>query len=455
MRAAKALRISAVGLRGVVGTGLTAAHVIDFAAAFGTFLESKKPVVIGRDPRASGVMMREGIVSSLLACGHDVIDLGIVSTPVLQHSIRRLDAAGGISIGASHNSAEWNALKFLGRNGVYLSTAEASELLDFYHLRKFAFVEWNAIGKLRSEGGALDAYLDELAQAFPFDRLRRFRVLVDCCNGTSSIILKRLNERFGFQFVPINARTEGVSFAHEPSTSESTVDLQLAPLVRPVNADAGFLFDIDSDRAAMATEQGCALSEEMMLPMLADHLLPKCRGKLVITNLSTTALLEDIATRHGGSVIRVPVGRQAAMDALATYQPEQIAVAGEGTGAVMMPQFRFVYDGIASMLAVLSMMDERGQTLSEIVSAYPPYSILKGQVELVSRRIPALLMQLQKTYCDGRMNTVDGLRVDWPGRWFHVRVSQTEPIVRIICEQLGSPPLSLFQTLMEQVRNFA
>jgi phosphomannomutase len=442
-----------VGLRGVVGTGLTAAHVVDFAAAFGTFLESKKPVVIGRDPRASGVMMREGIVSSLLACGHDVIDLGIVSTPVLQHSIRRLDAAGGISIGASHNSAEWNALKFLGPNGVYLSTTEANELLDFYHLRKFGFVEWNAIGRLRMEGGALDAYLDELSQAFPFDRLRRFRVLVDCCNGTSSIILKRLNQRFGFEFVLINARTEGVSFAHEPTTSESMVELQLAPLVKPVNADAAFLFDIDSDRVAMATEQGCALSEEMMLPMLADHLLPKCPGKLVITNLSTTALLEEIAARHGGTVVRVPVGRQAAMDALATYRPEQIAVAGEGTGAVMMPQFRFVYDGIASMLAVLSMMDERGQTLSEIVSAYPAYSILKGQVPLESQRIPALLMQLQQTYADGRLNTVDGLRVDWPGRWFHVRVSQTEPIVRIICEQLGSPPQSLFESLMEQVRN--
>jgi phosphomannomutase len=232
------------------------------------------------------------------------------------------------------------------------------------------------------------------------------------------------------------------------------VELQLAPLVRPVGADAGFLFDIDSDRVAMATEQGCAVSEEMMLPILADYLLPKGPGKLVITNLSTTALLEEIAARHGGSVVRVPVGRQAAMDALATYRPEQIAVAGEGTGAVMMPQFRFVYDGIASMLAVLSMMEERGQRLSEIVNAYPPYSILKGQVPLVSQRIPALFMQLQKTYADGRTNTLDGLRVDWPGRWFHVRVSQTEPIVRIICEQLGSPPLSLYEFLMEQVRNF-
>ena len=300
----------------------------------------------------------------------------------------------------------------------------------------------------------MDAYLDELAGAFDFDRLKRFRVLVDCCNGTSSLILRRLNERFGFQFILINARTDGVSFAHEPATSEGMVALQLAPLVRPVSADAGFLFDIDSDRVSMATEQGVPVSEEIMLPLLADYLLPKGPGRLIITNLSTTALLEEVAARHGAEVVRVPVGRQAAMDALSAYRSDQIALAGEGTGAVMMPRFRFVYDGIASMLAVLSMMDERGQTLSQILAGYPAYCILKGQVPLVSQRIPALLMHLQRRFQDGQISVVDGLRVAWPGRWFHVRVSQTEAILRIICEQRGQAPTALFQSLMEQVRDF-
>ena len=193
----------------------------------------------------------------------------------------------------------------------------------------------------------------------------------------------------------------------------------------------------------------------MMLALLADYLLPRASGKLLITNLSTTALLEEIAARHGGTVIRAPVGRQAAMDALAMYRPEQIAVAGEGTGAVMMPRFRFVYDGIASMLAVLSMMRERGRKLSEIVGAYPKYSILKGQVPLVTHRIPALLAALRETYADGRASVVDGLRVDWPDRWFHVRVSQTEPVVRIISEQRGDAPRELHGAVMEQVRSFA
>jgi phosphomannomutase len=447
------LRISQVGLRGVVGGGLSGAHVLDFAAALGTFLDPG-PVIIGRDPRASGVMIREGVIAALLATGHETIDLGIVSTPVIQNAIRRLDGAGGISIGASHNTAEWNALKFLGAGGSYLSSAQAGELLDIYHLRKFDFVEWNGLGKLRRLDGAIDHYVDELASVYDLAGLARFKVLVDCCNGTSSLILRRLAARHGLQFILINETLEGVQFAHEPATSRRTVALQLAPLMRPVGADAGFLFDVDSDRVAMATEHGAAISSEMVLPVISDYLLPRGPGKLVITNLSTTALVDEVAARHGGKTVRIPVGRQAAIDALLTYRPEQIAVAGEGTGAVMMPQFRFVYDGIASMLTVLSMMLESDRRLSQILEGYPKHSILKGQLPLATQQIPALLAGLRKRYADGVANVTDGLRVDWPDRWFHVRVSQTEPVLRIICEQRGAPPKDLHDELTEHVRRY-
>jgi phosphomannomutase len=434
---------------------MTAAHVVDFASAFATFLDTPGPVVLARDPRSSGVMIREGVVSALLACGRDVLDLGVASTPVLQHAIRRSNAAGGISIGASHNAAEWNALKFFGAGGSYLSTAQASELLDIYHLHRFDFVPWDRLGKLCRSEGAIDAYADELAAHFDMQSLRGVRIVADCCNGTSSLILRLLRDRFGLDAILINEKTEGVDFAHEPATNRAMVDLQLAPLIRPLNAAAGFLFDVDSDRVALATDQGQAISEEMVLPIIADYLIPRGAGKLVITNLSTTALVEHVAARHGGRVIRVPVGRQSTIDALSGYRPEQIAVAGEGTGAVMMPQFRFVYDGIASMLAVLAMMRESGRKLSEIVAGYPKYFILKGQVELVSQRIPALLMDLRERYSAGKANIEDGLRVDWEDRWFHVRVSQTEPAVRVICEQRGKPPDQLFENLVDYVRSFA
>lgn len=455
MASARSLRISPVGLRGVVGNGLTAAHVLDFAAAFGTFLDGPGPVILGRDPRSSGIMMREGVIAGLLASGHDVVDLGVVSTPVIQHSIRRLDARGGISIGASHNAAEWNALKFYGSRGSYLSSAESNELLDIYHLKRFAYKEWHELGKLRSDDAATDAYLDDLALSFDLGQLARFRVLVDCANGTSAPILKRINERFGTQFILINEPLEGRAFAHEPVTTRKMVALQLAPLVRHVAADAGFLFDIDSDRVAFCTETGEAVSEEMVLVLLADYFLERGPGNIVITNVSTTALLEDVAAKYGGQVVRVAVGRQAAIDTLTSYRPEQIAVVGEGTGAVMRPSFRSIYDGIASMLAILTIMARRSQPLSQLLSGYPRYSILKGKIPLKTHLIPNMFQDIEERYPDGCLNHTDGLRIDWEGRWVHVRVSQTEPLIRVICEQRGDPPHALFNEVMDLVRGYA
>jgi phosphomannomutase len=454
MGADRSLRISQVGLRGIVGTGLTASHVLDFAAAFGTFLGSKGRVVLGRDPRASGRMMREGVISALLACGHDVVDLGVVSTPVIQHSIRRLDAVGGISIGASHNDAEWNALKFFGPRGTYLSTSESGELLDIYHLKKFDFAEWNRLGRLSFDEEAIDLYIEDLAAVFDLPSLRGFQVLVDCTNGTSSLILRRLMKNHGMRFILINEKPGDRGFAHTPATTQRVVEMQLAPLIQHVGADAGFLFDIDSDRVALATEEGKAVSEELVMVLLADEFLHRGPGRIVIANVSTTSLLEEVAALHGGRVERVGVGRQSTIDALSGFRPESIALAGEGTGAVMLPQFRFVYDGIASMLGILELVRRRGLSLSRILESFPRYSILKGEVPLETHRIPQMMHDLEQRYPQGKRNTLDGLRIDFGERWFHVRVSQTEPIVRVICEQRGDPPRELFQELMNFVRSY-
>jgi len=448
------LRISQVGLRGIVGPGLTAAHVLDFAAAFGTFLDAPGRIVIGRDPRASGIMIREGVIASLLATGHDLIDLGVVSTPVIQHAIHRTNAAGGISIGASHNAAEWNALKFLGPQGSYLATGESGELLDIYHLKKFAFVGHESVGKLQIDRTAIDLYLDDLARIFPLERLKKFKILVDCTNGLSALLLRRMHDRFGLNFALFNERPEGRAFVHEPATNRKMVELQLAPLMKLVGADAGFLFDIDSDRVALATETGQAVSEEMVMVLLADEFLERGPGKIVIANVSTTGLLEEVAARHGGRVERIAVGRQATIDALQAFRPEQIAIAGEGTGAIMIPQFRYVYDGIAAMLAILERMERKGQTLSQLLGSYPRYSILKGVVQLETHKIPEMLFALEQFYPDAKRNTTDGLRLDWINRWVHVRVSQTEPIVRVICEQQGDEPRRLIDETMEIVRSY-
>ncbi|WP_031495988.1 hypothetical protein [Bryobacter aggregatus] len=452
---ANSLRISTVGVRGIVGPGLQARHALEFAAAFSFLLDRPGPILIGRDPRASSIMLREGIIASLLASGRDVIDLGLASTPVVQHAIQRTNAAGGISIGASHNSAEWNALKFLGPNGNYLSTGEASELLDIYHLRRFDFKDWREVGLLHHSDDAIDFYIEDLERVFDVTALKNLRIVADCSSGLSSLILARLKERHSLNITMINAAMEPKAFAHIPNTNARTVGLQLAPVVQAIGADLGVLFDMDSDRIAVCCGDGEVVSEELILPLLAEHQLRKQPGRLVITNLSTTSLLEEIAKKYDATVLRVPVGRQYAMDALAMYPAERIAIAGEGTGAVMLPEFRFVYDGIASLIALASRLQSEGRTLKEILATMPAYDMCKAEVKLDSKRIPEMMTQLEDLWQTARLDTQDGLRADLPNGWFHVRVSNTEPIVRVIAETREGRADALMANILETVRNYA
>ena len=449
------LRISTVGVRGVVGPGLKAHHALEFAAAFSVLLSRPDPVLIARDPRASSVMLREGIVASMLASGRDVIDLGLASTPVLQHAIQRMNAAGGISIGASHNNAEWNALKFLGPNGTYLSSGEASELLDIYHLRKFEFKDWTQVGRLHFDDEAIDAYIKDLEQVFDVTALHGLRIVADCSSGLSSLILKRLKERHPVDITLINASLEAKAFAHTPNTNARTVGLQLAPVVQAMGGDLGVLFDMDSDRIAVCCGDGEVVSEEMILPLLAEYQLKRQPGRMIITNLSTTTLVEDVAARYGASVLRVPVGRQHAMDALAMYPAEKIAIAGEGTGAVMLPEFRFVYDGIASLLALASHLKTEKMSLKRMVAGLPRYDMRKVEVKLEAKRIPEMMTHLEDHWAGARMDTQDGLRVEMDKGWFHVRVSNTEPVVRVIAEMREGSVEPLMAKLLDTVRSYA
>jgi phosphomannomutase len=452
---ANSLRISTAGVRGIVGPGLRGDHALEFAAAFSVFLDAAGPILLARDPRASSVMLREGGVAALLASGRDVVDLGLAPTPVLQHAIRHQAAAGGISIGASHNAAEWNALKFFGPHGNYLSSGEAAEFLDIYHLRKFSFAGWEGVGKLRHDEGAIATYIEDLESVFDIRALERLHLVADCSSGLSSVILRRLKQRHGLNLTLINASLEAKNFSHTPNTNARTVAQQLSPVVEAVRADFGILFDMDSDRIAVACGDGTPVSEELILPLLADYQLTRHPGGMVITNLSTTCLLEEVAAEHGGTLLRVPVGRQHAMDALAMYPAEKIAIAGEGTGAVMLPEFRFVYDGIASALALGSMLVERGVSLKRLVDALPQYDMQKVEVPLNSKRIPVLMMALEERYAGASRDTRDGLRVELGEAWFHVRVSNTEPIVRVIAESRRGPVEPLVNELLDMVRAYA
>ena len=361
--------------------------------------------MLGRDPRASGVMIREGVVAGLLACGHDVIDLGIAPTPVIQHAIRRLDAAGGISIGASHNTAEWNALRILRAQGTYLSTAEANELLDIYHLRKFRLVEWDARRQAAHQG---DDAIDRVSRrpsrpSTIFDALRRsFAWSSTAATAHPSLILRPPQRALRLRFILINEKLEGVALrARALPPRRDTVALQLAPLMRPLSADAGFLFDVDSDRVAHGGRARRAVSEEMVLPLLADYLLPRGPGKLVITNLSTTALLEDIAARHGGKVVRVPVGtaggdrRAAAAIARAGRAGGRRHGRGDDAAVpVRLRRHRLHAGGPVPDARARQPVWRNSGRLSDVLDP-------EGEVPLVSPRIPALLTSLRERYPDG------------------------------------------------------
>ena len=452
---ANSLRISTVGVRGIVGPGLRAHHALEFAAAFSVLLNRTDPILIARDPRASSVMLREGIVASLLASGRDVIDLGLASTPVLQHAIQRMNAAGGISIGASHNNAEWNALKFLGSNGTYLSNGEASELLDIYHLRKFDFKDWTQVGRLHFDEEAIEFYIGELERVFEVRDLVGLKIVADCSSGLSSLILKRLKERHPLDITMINATLESKAFAHTPNTNARTVGLQLAPVVQAMGGDLGVLFDMDSDRIAVCCGDGEVVSEEMILPLLAEYQLKRQPGRMVITNLSTTSVVDDVAAKYNAKVLRVPVGRQHAMDALSMYPAEGIAIAGEGTGAVMLPEFRFVYDGIASLFALGSHLKKENASLKRVLAKMPRYDMRKVEVKLEAKRIPELMTHLEDHWSGSQMDTQDGLRVDIEHGWFHVRVSNTEPVVRVIAEMREGSVEGLMAKLLDTVRSYA
>jgi phosphomannomutase len=451
----RSLRISTVGVRGIVGPGLKAHHALEFAAAFSVLLSRPDPVMIARDPRASSVMLREGIVASLLASGRDVIDLGLASTPVLQHAIQRTNAAGGISIGASHNNAEWNALKFLGPNGTYLSNGEASELLDIYHLRKFEFKDWTQVGVLHHDDEAMERYIEDLERVFQVKALEGLKIVADCSSGLSSLILKRLKDRHPLDITMINATLESKAFAHTPNTNARTVGLQLAPVVQAMGGDLGVLFDMDSDRIAVCCGDGEVVSEEMILPLLAEYQLKRQPGRMIITNLSTTSLVDDVAARYGASVLRLPVGRQHAMDALSMYPAEKIAIAGEGTGAVMLPEFRFVYDGIASLLALVSHLKHEKCSLKKLLAGLPRYDMRKVEVALDAKRIPEMMTELEDEWAGAKLDTQDGLRVDFENGWFHVRVSNTEPVVRVIAEMRQGSADELISKLLDTVRSYA
>src|SRR5215218_275637 len=447
MRAIPTLKISISGVRGVVGQSLTPKLLTRFAQAFGTHTGSGT-IVIGRDPRTSGEMVKHAVVSGLLSTGSRVVDIGVCPVPTVQLQVRHRRAQGGIAITASHNPAEWNALKFIGSSGLFLNAGQARELLDIYHQGEYTKVGGAELRTVEEVEGATDLHIKAILEALgPLPQSqKKLRVVLDSCNGAGSLVGPKLLEALGAEVIPINVTPDGSFPRPAEPIPENLGDLCAA--VKEHKADIGFAQDMDADRLAIVSEQGEAIGEDYTLVLAALYVLKRESGA-VVANLSTTSALDDVAKQFGCPIFRTKIGEVNVTDGMRQHNA---VIGGEGNGGVIYPRINFARDSLVGMALVLHLLAESGRSVSQLLDTFPRYSIVKEKMECSSQRIPTVLRMLRQEYADFPVDIRDGVKVIMPEGWFLVRGSNTEPIIRIVAEARSQKTASeIVSKVYEQV----
>lgn len=429
MRAIPTLKISISGVRGVIGDSLTPTLLTRFAQAFGTYIGSGT-IAIGRDTRTSGEMVRQAVIAGLLSSGCRVIDLDVCPVPTVQLIVRQRHAQGGIAITASHNPAEWNALKFVNSEGLFLSAGQARELLDIYHQGDYTKVVGAEMRAVEAFAGALDAHINAIINSIGElpQTSRRLKVALDSCNGAGSIIAPRLIEALGAEVVAINITPDG-SF---PRGAEPVAENlgALCQLVIESNADIGFAQDMDADRLAVVSGQGEPVGEDYTLLLAARYVLSRTPGA-VVTNLSTSSAMDDVARMFNCPLHRSKIG-----EANVTDMMRQVGavIGGEGNGGVIYPRVNFCRDSQVGMALILRLLAETGRTVTELLADLPRYGMIKEKLDCPSSKIGEVLKMIRSEYAGLPMDLRDGVKVGFENGWLHVRGSNTEPIIRLVAE---------------------
>lgn len=427
----KSLKIGISGVRGLVGETFTPELAVGFAQALGTYLDGGR-VLICRDARTSGPMVRSAVLAGLLAAGCEAVDLGVCPTPSLQLTVARAGAAGGISITAGHNPEPWNALKFVRGDGLYFNSTQADELLDIYHQGEFRKATWRDIPVSVEEQDAIAGHLEVLSRAFDVEavRARRLTVAVDCCNSSCALLMPRWLAALGCEVLAVNDDPTA-PFPHAPEPRPQTM-AQLRAVVKAGRADAGFAHDADGERLGLVTEEGVVLSEEATLVIAAEIALGRERGP-VVTNVSTSGAVDRVAARHGAAVIRTPVGQAYVSEAMVE---SRAVIGGEGSGGVVVPRVQWTHDSAAAAGLILEHLAHEGVPLSELAARAPRLVMLKHNLEVEPGRIYSLLQRMRdELEREGlAYDETDGIKVAWPDGWAHVRVSNTESMIRVIAE---------------------
>ena len=424
------LMISISGIRGIVGDGLDPEVLVNFTSAYADFV-SKGTVVVGRDARISGEMVQNIVTGTLIAKGLNVVDIGICPTPTVQLTVKKLKAAGGIAISASHNPNEWNALKLLNNTGQFMTPDENKVLMELLDSEKKTFRPWNQLGKKTLSNGVKDHIKDVLNLKY-IDvkeiRKRKFKVLADCVNGAGVYVIPDLLKEFGCEVIEMNCEKTGI-FPRFPEPLPENLT-ETMKVVKKSKADLGVVVDPDVDRLVLITNEGEPFSEENTITQAVKFILSKKKGNVVV-NLSTTRAVDDVAEAAGCKVYRSSVGEA---NVVKKMKEVDAVIGGEGSGGVIYPALHYGRDALVGIAITLQHLSEFGKPISELKKSLPDYFIAKKKIELGNIKPDDIINSLVRKYKSEKVNTEDGLRIDFADHWVHFRKSNTEPIVRIITE---------------------
>ncbi len=428
------------GIRGTIGgsagENLTPRDVVEFTSAFGSWLirqGAHRKVVVGRDGRISGQMISRLVANTLVGLGIDVIDLGHSTTPTVEIAVPAEGAGAGIIITASHNPRNWNALKFLNRHGEFISAADGAAMLAILEGGDMTFAAVDELGRYRKKDGYISRHIEKILELPLVDaeavRQNGFRVVVDAVNSTGALAVPALLEALGCTTVLLNGEVTG-DFAHNPEPLPQHLT-ELSEAVVREGADLGIAVDPDVDRLALVGQDGSMFGEEYTLVAVADYVLQYRPGNTV-SNLSSSRALGDVTRRHGGTYFASAVGE---VNVVEMMKAKEAVIGGEGNGGIIVPDLHYGRDALAGIALILSYLARSARSLNELRATYPDYFMVKDKIALTPEiDLDRILQEMARQYRGEQLNTLDGLKVDFPNGWVHLRKSNTEPIIRVYAE---------------------
>ena len=433
------------GIRGTIGgsTGdtLNPLDIVKFTTAYAQFIRrngkgTSNKIVVGRDARISGDMVRNVVCGTLMGVGYDVIDIGYATTPTTELAVTMSGADGGIIITASHNPRQWNALKLLNQHGEFLSAADGAIVLAIAERENFEYADVDRLGHYIQDNSFDDRHVENVLQLNLVDadaiKKAQFKVCVDTINSVGGIILPKLLDKLGVAYTILNGEPTG-DFAHNPEPLEKNLQ-GIMDEMKTGKYDLGIVVDPDVDRLAFICEDGRMFGEEYTLVSVADYVLSKTKGNTV-SNLSSTRALRDVTQKHGGEYAAAAVGE---VNVTTKMKEVNAVIGGEGNGGVIYPESHYGRDALVGIALFLTSLAEKGCKVSELRKQFPDYQIAKNRIDLTPETdVDAILMKVKEMFAadaTAQVNDIDGVKIDFPDKWVHLRKSNTEPIIRVYSE---------------------